>query len=194
MTEKIGALILHENEQVLWQGKPGAALFRAWALHKVVFPIGAAMFLTVWGALFIPGIWAAVHGFKDINLPSIPIALMVVVPIVTCGASWHCWALIQSYQYTVTDQRVIFVGGIFRRIRRSVHYDKITDVQVSQNFLEQFFDSSTLEIFTPGTSSMTATGSERAEITFPGLTDLHVPEQLVIGKLNRLGRHANGKE
>ena len=89
----------------------------------------------------------------------------------------YCSYLRRTYVYYVTNQRCIFHGGILRRIERSVPYHKITDVEMSQNFIERMLGISSLKIFTPGTGSMMASpfGGQRAEIAFVGLKDNETP-------------------
>ena len=178
MTEN--AIVLNDGEKILWQGKPDASVLGVWFFTKVVWFVLIATFFTFWSFMFIGGMWAAANRAKDFN-PFVPAgqALMLIVPLSALAASVYCAILRGTYRYLITNQRLVFIGGLLMRRRRSVHYHKVTDVQVSQNFLEQILGIRSLEIFTPGTSSMVGWGKERAEITFSGLKETGIPEQIV---------------
>jgi uncharacterized membrane protein YdbT with pleckstrin-like domain len=76
----------------------------------------------------------------------------------------------RTYRYIVTNRRCIFVGGILKRIERSVPYKKITDIQRSQNIIERMLGIWNVQVFTPGTASMQiGQAKARAELNFDGL-------------------------
>ncbi len=73
-----------------------------------------------------------------------------------------------------------------RRVERSVHYHKVTDVEMSQNIFERILGISTLNIFTPGTSSGGGNSSfQKAEISFIGLKDNEGPANTINGILRK---------
>lgn len=75
-----------------------------------------------------------------------------------------------SYRYIVTNRRVIFIGGILKRIERTVPYKKITDIQRSQNILERMLGIWNVQVFTPGTASVQmGQAKAKAELNFDGL-------------------------
>lgn len=76
----------------------------------------------------------------------------------------------KTYRYIVTNRRCIFVGGILKRIERTVPYKKITDIQRSQNILERILGVWNVQVFTPGTASMQiGQAKAKAELNFDGL-------------------------
>jgi ABC-type multidrug transport system fused ATPase/permease subunit len=76
----------------------------------------------------------------------------------------------RTYRYIVTNRRCMFVGGILKRIERSVPYKKITDIQRSQNIVERMLGIWNVQVFTPGTASMQiGQAKARAELNFDGL-------------------------
>ncbi len=78
----------------------------------------------------------------------------------------------RTYRYVITNRRCIFVGGILKRIERSVPYKKITDIQRSQNIIERMLGIWNVQVFTPGTASMQiGQAKARAELNFDGLTN-----------------------
>jgi len=98
----------------------------------------------------------------------------------------YCEFLRRTYVYYITNQRCVFHGGIIRRIERSVHYHKVTDVEMSQHIIERILGISTLNIFTPGTSSRVGESSlQKAEISFVGLKDNESPAETINGNLRK---------
>ena len=76
----------------------------------------------------------------------------------------------KTYRYIITNRRCIFVGGILKRIERTVPYKKITDIQRSQNILERILGIWNVQVFTPGTASMQiGQAKAKAELNFDGL-------------------------
>tara|TARA_B100000929_G_C15494267_1_gene415495 strand:- start:858 stop:2216 length:1359 start_codon:yes stop_codon:yes gene_type:complete len=78
-------------------------------------------------------------------------------------------ALRKTYVYYITNQRCVFQGGIIKKIRRSIPYNKITDVEISQNIAERLLGITSINIHT---ASM---GTHKSEISFVGLKDAETP-------------------
>jgi len=98
----------------------------------------------------------------------------------------YCEFLRRTYVYYITNHRCVFHGGIIRRVERSVPYHKVTDIEMSQNIIERILDISTLNIFTPGTSSRGHDSSfQKAEISFIGLKDNEIPADTINGILRK---------
>jgi len=76
----------------------------------------------------------------------------------------------KTYRYIITNRRCVFIGGILKRIERTVPYKKITDIQRSQNIIERMLGIWNVQVFTPGTASMQiGQAKARAELNFDGL-------------------------
>ncbi len=76
----------------------------------------------------------------------------------------------KTYRYIITNRRCIFIGGILKKIERTVPYKKITDIQRSQNILERMLGIWNVQVFTPGTASMQVGQAKAgAELNFDGL-------------------------
>jgi len=50
----------------------------------------------------------------------------------------------QSHKYIISDQRIIFKGGIVTKEERTLRYDKITDINAKQGILGQIFGFGTI--------------------------------------------------
>ena len=78
----------------------------------------------------------------------------------------------KTYRYIITNRMCIFVGGILKRIERTVPYKKITDIQRSQNIIERMLGIWNVQIFTPGTASMQiGQAKAKAELNYDGLVN-----------------------
>ncbi|WP_101758514.1 PH domain-containing protein [Oceanicoccus sp. KOV_DT_Chl] len=98
-----------------------------------------------------------------------PWALLLVV-LASIIIQIYLIYLRKTYRYIITNRRCIFVGGILKRIERTVPYKKITDIQRSQNILERVFGIWNVQVFTPGTASIQMGQAKlRAELNFDGL-------------------------
>lgn len=171
---------LDEGEKILWEGEPVSSVVGIWFLTKGLWFAFMGGFLVFWCFGFFGGMWAAATKQEQFNpfLTAVGV-LKWVVPLCLAVAFAYLIQLRRSYRYFVTNQRVVFIGGLLRKKRRSVHYHKVTDVEVSQNLLEQIAGLRSLKIFTAGTSGMGGWGMERAEIEFQGLKEADQAERLI---------------
>jgi membrane protein YdbS with pleckstrin-like domain len=81
--------------------------------------------------------------------------------------------LVRTYLYRVTSHRFVFAGGILRRTTHAVEHRRVTDVQFSQNILEQALSLGCVNLSTPGTVNGGASGKNRSmpELRLEGLVD-----------------------
>jgi uncharacterized membrane protein YdbT with pleckstrin-like domain len=179
---------LTEGERVLWSGGPHTSVLGVWVFTKALPAIFMAAFLALWAFLFIGGMWATANGVeKDFNpFRGVGRALIVLVPVTLALSIVYIAALRRTYRYDISDQRVLFIGGLLVRRRRSVPYHKITDVEVSRNLLDQILGISTLKMYTAGSTSFRAWPlKDQAEISFPGLVDEQHAEGILNTTLSR---------
>ena len=181
-------LALSEGEAILWTGAPSPVVLGVWLGTKVLPFMLVSTFVVFWAFGFFGGMWAVTSGAgKDFNPFGLAGgAVFKVSPLALLLSCGYCWRLRQTYRYFITNQRAVFVGGLLVQKRRSVHYHKITDVEVSRNLLEQAFGLGSLKVFTAGSTGGYVSwpwGGERAEITFPGLRDAETAEGILNGRL-----------
>ena len=144
---------LLQGETVLLEAKPSASVALTWLFSKAL-AIGfyAGLLLFVW--------WIFFNSPPERGKPppySFSTGALVVVGgflVVWALAYIYCRQLAQSFKYTVTSQRFIFSGGIIRRVLHAVEHRRVTDVQLSQNPVEQLVKVSSVNLFTPGTASV----------------------------------------
>jgi uncharacterized membrane protein YdbT with pleckstrin-like domain len=97
---------------------------------------------------------------------------LVTVAIISIIIQIYLAFLRKTYRYIITNRRCIFIGGILKRVERSVPYKKITDIQKSQNILERVIGIWNVQVFTPGTASIQmGQAKAKAELNFDGLVN-----------------------
>ena len=81
--------------------------------------------------------------------------------------------LLQTYLYRVTSHRFIFAGGILLKTTHAVEHRRVTDVQFSQNIVEQALSLGSVNLSTPGTVNGGANGKNRSmpELRLEGLVN-----------------------
>lgn len=96
----------------------------------------------------------------------------VMVGAIAIAIQTYLHYLRKTYRYIITDRRCIFVGGILKRVERTVPHKKITDIQRSQNIIERMLGIWNVQVFTPGTASVQIGQTKaRAELNYDGLID-----------------------
>jgi len=161
------------SEKILHEIKPNAKLICIWFFTKcLTYGLATAFFPAFiwWGYVTFSNL------SKGIIIDEFRFFLtmgLFLFGVGTCLAYLYVRALINSITYYVTDRRCIWTGGILRKVEHSASYIKITDVERSQNLIEQILSISTINLFTPGTSSMRQGLGAKArtvpELRFEGL-------------------------
>jgi len=188
---------LDDGETLELDLKPDAGLLVVWFFTKTITYSIATMFFVFMGLFFINTInltfeesaenkteivqkEASAEIIEDTNGKEIdhPFSIMVdywtwalaLVIVSSILIQIYLVYLRKTYRYIITNRRCIFVGGILKRIERTVPYKKITDIQRSQNILERILGIWNVQVFTPGTASMqVGQAKTRAELNFDGL-------------------------
>jgi len=188
---------LDDGETLELDIKPDEKLLVVWFFTKTITYSIATMFFVFMGLFFINTINLTTEENvkndieiaqeitnteknKDVNKKEIdhPFSIMVdywpwalaVVVLSSTLIQIYLIYLRKTYRYIITNRRCIFVGGILKRIERTVPYKKITDIQRSQNILERILGIWNVQVFTPGTASMQiGQAKARAELNFDGL-------------------------
>jgi uncharacterized membrane protein YdbT with pleckstrin-like domain len=127
-------LALTEGESVVWTGAPASAILGVWLFTKALPFMLVSTFFVFWASGFFGGMWAMSSGAgRDFNpFALVGGVLLKVAPLTFLLGCAYCWRLRGTYRYVITNQRAIFEGGVLIQKRRSVHYHKITDVEVSR--------------------------------------------------------------
>ena len=176
---------LQDGEQMLHELMPEKNILWIWLFAKAL-PVGLVGGGAGFGLVGVSGIIFNFGGESDFSFIGGIVGAIIFGLGFLLLAMVYCEFLRRTYVYYITNQRCVFHGGIIRRVERSVHYHKVTDVEMSQNIIERILGISTLNIFTPGTSSRGSDSSfQKAEISFVGLKDNESPADTINGILRK---------
>ena len=118
-----------------------------WALVLLVVGVIASIITIRWRifilylGVFLGGfvliIW---HGWYDIAGVVLPFYTIAVSIIGFLIVEWYR----RSHKYIISNQRIVFKGGIVIKEERTLRYDKITDINAKQGIIGQIFDFGTI--------------------------------------------------
>lgn len=180
-------LLLNENEKVLWEASPTPNVYWVWLVTRCLPMFVFTAFAGAWLAGASLGISAVVYDSQ------VPVRRLAEWPLWSGPLGYAAMAvytifLRQTFKYCVTNQRCVFTGGLLSHKKHFVSYDKITDVEVSQNVIEKLAGTYSLRIFTaasPGASN----ASEM--MRFEGLSNADEPAALIMAESRNLLHASN---
>ena len=149
-----------EKEQ--YHGFPSAKVIIPWLFGRV-------------SIVFFIGLWFGVGSLQVYeNLSFSKIFVNVIGFLILAGLVILAYLifLCKTYRYTITDKGIYFKGGIIVRSNKFVPFFKVTDVEVSQNLLEQILGINKLKFHTAGSMHM------KPEIMFEGIVDATTPRDV----------------
>ena len=166
---------LQNGETLTMEMRPERAVLKIWLFTKCIPAAFIGGFLVFWaitffGTILSPGSDIAPSETVYIH-PTVPVAILLAglaVIVIFIAALIYISFLQKTYVYTLTSKRVNFQGGILRYRDRSVNYDKIHNVEKSQNFFERMIWLESIWVHTAGYSGP----KKKAEIVFEGLRDV----------------------
>ena len=121
-------------------------------------------------------------GWFGRSIVSIIIGLVVIIFL-------YLIFLWKTYSYKVTDKGIYFKGRIIVRKQKFVPFFKITNVETTQNIIEQMLGINKLGFQTAGTG-----GQPKPEIVFEGLEDIEKPKQLVYQLIEKTKKSSKSDE
>jgi len=137
--EKIEKKIINSDEKILVKFGVARAYFSFWIFLGIVVLVISLIFIKdLWLALLL-GLYLIGYGFY----------------------------LKAAYYYFFTDKRIIYYHQFFGTDLISIDYQKITDMNVKENFLEKIFLNS-------GNLAINTSGTPKEEIVFAHISDPHL--------------------
>lgn len=119
----------------------------AWGLVMLLFGVIASLVMIRWRiffmylGVFLFGLglmlWQKWLNNVGIFIPFYMIAIAIVGFLLV---EWYR----RSHKYIISNQRIIFKGGIFTKQERTLRYDKISDISAKQGIIGQIFDFGTI--------------------------------------------------
>jgi len=118
-----------------------------WGAVMIVFGIAASLITVRWSILFLyigiflGGIglilWQGWIDSSDVFIPFYMIAVSIIGFLIV---EWYR----RSHKYIISDQRIVFKGGITVKEERTLRYDKISDINAKQGIIGQIFGFGTI--------------------------------------------------
>lgn len=174
-------LVMQEGERVLYKDGPKGKILFLWFFRSLFFAVLITLiFSWVFMIPVLPVVLTAGPSGIIYYYSAVFIVLLIIVFL------YHV-ALRKTYKYHITNDRIIFEGGIILRKIKSVPYHKVTDVSISQNIIERALGISKTNVHTAGT------GMQRPEIQFVGLAHPENPQSVIVKRLRsfQTSRHAS---
>jgi len=118
-----------------------------WGIVLLVFGVIASLLTIRWRIFFL---------YLTVFLGGVGLMLWqnwltianVFIPFYTLGISILVFLIVEwyrrSHKYILSNQRIIFKGGILTKQERTLRYDKITDINAKQGILGQIFGFGTI--------------------------------------------------
>ena len=118
-----------------------------WGIVLLVFGVIASLLTIRWSIFFL---------YLAVFLGGIGVMLWqnwltianVFIPFYTLGISILVFLMVEwyrrSHKYIISNQRIIFKGGILTKQERTLRYDKVTDINAKQGILGQIFGFGTI--------------------------------------------------
>ena len=142
----VGWLVNFSEYKNLFNTTPWMAVL-AWGLVMLLFGVIASLVLIRWRiffmylGVFLGGVglmlWQNWLNSAGIFIPFYMIAVSILGFLLV---EWYR----RSHKYIISNQRIIFKGGIFTKQERTLRYDKISDISAKQGIIGQIFDFGTI--------------------------------------------------
>jgi len=118
-----------------------------WGFGLLLVGIIASLLTVLWRIFFLYcGIVAS--GIAILYLTGFTSAINVFLPAFTVVISIIGFLMVElfrrSHRYIITNQRIVFKGGIIVKEERTLRYDKITDINAKQGVFGQIFGFGTI--------------------------------------------------
>ncbi len=156
---------LQEEEKVIYEGYPQPVILVLWFFKALFFAVIISFFINTF-------LTVLTRNFTSYGINY----FLVFIPVLVISFIYQIF-LRRSYHYYITNERVIFQGGILLRQIKNVPYHKVTDVSIYQNIIERIIGISTLNVHTAGT------GVQMPEIRFVGLYNPEKPHMFILKEL-----------
>jgi len=133
-----------------------------WGIGLLLAGVIASLFTVRW-SIFILYLAIFASGLGLVFLLNLHDSVGIFAPIYTLFMSIAGFVTVEAYRrshrYIISNQRIVFKGGIITKNERTLRYDKITDINAKQGIIGQIFGFGTI---TPISQSGFGLGSEKS--------------------------------
>jgi putative membrane protein len=163
-------IYFQEGEKILYKSFPKNAILFLWFFRACLYAAIITFFLRV--------IYSVSYMISNMEKYEEDYFLLLIIFIIFLGIAFaYEIALLRTYAFIITNERIIIAGGILLRKMKSVPYHKITDISITQNLIERLLGISSLNVHTAGT------GTNRPEIRFFSLHNPERPQSILVKEL-----------
>jgi membrane protein YdbS with pleckstrin-like domain len=118
-----------------------------WALVLLVVAIAASILKVLWRIFFLY-LFVVLIAIAIIYWFNLQEASGVFLPVYTVIVSIIGFLIVElfrrSHKYIISNQRIVFKGGVITKEQRTLRYDKISDINTKQGILGQIFGFGTV--------------------------------------------------
>jgi len=166
-------------EHTYYQSKPSRKVIIIWIFTKLLLTV--FLFGFIFGYILLR-IFLDTKEYSRGVFPigNIAIIIISIIIIIVFLSIIYLFFLLKTYSYKISDKGVYFTGGIIVKKQKFIPFFKITNVEASQNLIEQMLGIHKLSFQTAGTG-----GQPIPEIFFEGLTEIEKPKQLCYQLIER---------
>ena len=116
--------------------------------------------------------------------------LLVIAVIISSLSLIYFGAFYKTLEYTIDKDSILLKKGVFWKIRTTVPYHKITNIDITQGPIERLYGFSTIHIQTAGTSGGRQSGMP-AELVMYGIRDFEATKDIIMSHLGTPGAIVN---
>ncbi len=156
---------LPSNEKILYEGCPTGRTLIMWAMKKAFFSTLYYFLVVGWIPIFLKYTLGSDQVFNYL----IPVDFLVFFCLLVIIVIYQI-PLARSHKYLITDKNIVVKAGVLSKRERTIALDKVINITVSQDFLEQIFGLFRLRI---------QTAVEFGEVSFLGLSDVETPKNII---------------
>lgn len=122
-------------------------LAAVWSIVLLLVGVLASLIKVLWRIFFLY-LFIVITGIAIVVWLGLYEASSVFLPVFTVIVSIIGFLIVElfrrSHQYIISNQRIVFKGGIVTKEQRTLRYDKITDINTKQGILGQIFGFGTI--------------------------------------------------
>ncbi|TXT59258.1 MAG: putative membrane protein [Promethearchaeota archaeon] len=127
------------------------------------------------------------------------VLFIVILPyfVIFIPGAWYTIAYFNNFAYKITEDNIIIFHGVFNKIRATIPYSRVQNINVVNGVFDRIFNTYTVKIETAGSSAAAASaqsGFPRPEGYIPGLKDPNLVEEKINEMLQKYSSVPSGLE